>query len=79
LRLGDRRRALRALIEQDPTTALDMLADQAQRWATRHRTDQPLAGPIAAHWADRATATAGLLRIGARTHPSTGTGEEECR
>jgi hypothetical protein len=65
LRLGDRRRMLRALIDQDPAAALGLLADQATGWAHRHRTDTPLAGPIAAHWAGRSAATADLLRAAA--------------
>ena len=80
LRLGDRRRVLRALIEQNPATAVTMLADQAQRWAARHRADEPLCGPIATHWANRADATADLLRTGALTqHTATATREEQHR
>ena len=67
LRLGDRRRVLRTLIEQDPATAVGLLADQARGWAIRHRDDARAAGPIAIHWADRATATAQLLRDGVHT------------
>ncbi len=77
LRLGDRRRVLRALIEQDPAAALRMLADQARGWATRHRADTPLAGPIATHWADRATATAALLEDGAKAQSRGATGQED--
>jgi hypothetical protein len=79
LRLGDRRRVLRALIEQDPAATLRLLADQARDWATRHRSDAPLAGPSATHWADRATLTAALLKDGARAQPREATGKEDDR
>ena len=68
LRMGDRRRILRALVDQDPATTLNILTEWAEVWAIRHRADETVAGPIAAHWADRAAATAALLRTGARTH-----------
>lgn len=61
LRLGDRRRVLRALLEQDPALTLATLADQAREWLARHRADEPAIGPAARHWADRAAATADLL------------------
>jgi hypothetical protein len=66
LRVGDRRRMLLALLEQDPTTVAGLLADRAAGWAVRHRADTPVAGPIARHWAERATATADLLRAATR-------------
>jgi hypothetical protein len=65
LRLGERRRVLRALVEQDPAGTLTGLAEQAERWAARHNGDRPVAGPISAYWGDRAQATARLLRAGA--------------
>jgi TorA maturation chaperone TorD len=65
LRLGERRRVLRALVEQDPAGTLTAIAEQAQAWAARHDGDQPAAGPTAAYWGDRARATAQLLRAGA--------------
>ena len=68
LRLGDRRRMVRALIDADPARALGMLAERAHGWAARHREDQPLAGPIATHWAARAATTADLLATGATAH-----------
>ena len=64
LRLGDRRRMLRALVEQDPASSLAAIADQAERWAARHRDDEMAAGPAARHWAGRASATARLLHAG---------------
>ena len=75
LRLGDRRRVLRAVIGQDPATAVHLLADRAQAWAVRHQTDVRFAGPIAAHWADRATVTAGMLRGGPQEPSPAGTAE----
>lgn len=57
LRVGDRKRMLRALLEQDPFATLDWLAEHAQTWSARHAADQRLAGPVAAYWAERAAAT----------------------
>jgi TorA maturation chaperone TorD len=68
LRLGDRSQVLRALMEQDATTVSTLLADQAEAWARRHRADAPMTGPAARHWADRASATATLLRARKETH-----------
>jgi hypothetical protein len=62
LRLGDRRRMLHSLLEQNPATTLALLTDQAQIWASRHRADAPATGAIATHWAGRAAGTAALLR-----------------
>lgn len=66
LRMGDRTRMLRALLEQDPHAALTALADTAEGWAARHRDDEPVTGPIAVWWARRATGTATILRAAAR-------------
>lgn len=78
LRLGDRRRTLRALIDQDPAVTLGLLAEQATGWAGRHRTDAAAAGPIAVHWASRAAATADLLRAGAAgDHTAAGGWEQD--
>jgi TorA maturation chaperone TorD len=65
LRLGSRRAIVRALLEQDPATALATLAGQARGWLARHRADQPIIGPAAEHWAGRAAATAELLTAAA--------------
>jgi TorA maturation chaperone TorD len=67
LRLGDRRRILRALIEQDPARSLGMIAEMAQAWGARHQADEPVTGPIARHYAARARATADLLRAAVTT------------
>jgi hypothetical protein len=69
LRLGDRRRILRALVEQDPAGSLAALAEQAQAWADRHDADRPVAGPAAGHWAGRARDTARWLRAGGPGRP----------
>lgn len=61
LRLGDRRRILRTLLEQDPPRVLSGLAGLARRWAARHRADEPVTGPAATLLADRAATTARLL------------------
>lgn len=61
LRLGDRRRMFGVLFDQDPSATLGWLAGHAQIWANRHGADQPIAGPIATFWADRALATAAQL------------------
>jgi hypothetical protein len=72
LRLGDRRRVLRALLEQDPVRVMTVLARQARAWRRRHLADRPVSGPAAAHWADRAGAAARLLAAAAE--PATGDG-----
>lgn len=61
VRLGDRRRMLRALLEQDAESALAELVSQARTWVRRHHADEPVTGPIARHWATRALATVRLL------------------
>lgn len=61
LRVGDRRRMLRGLLEQDPPATLDWLGQQAKTWSARHAADERLAGPIAAYWAERAAATQAVL------------------
>lgn len=61
-RLGERRRVLRALIEQDAPGMLCWLSEQARSWASRHRADEVAMGAAARHWAERASTTAGQLR-----------------
>jgi hypothetical protein len=60
-RLGERRRVLRALLEQDAPAVLGWLAEQARAWADRHLADVAAAGVAGTYWADRASATAGQL------------------
>lgn len=57
MRIGDRRRMLRGLLEQDPFAMLGWLSEQARSWSARHAADEHLAGPVAAYWARRAAAT----------------------
>ncbi len=61
LRRGERRFALGALLEQDPTGTLGWLSDHAAGWARRHRCQPPVAHDPAPWWAARASHTAGVL------------------
>jgi hypothetical protein len=60
-RIGERRFALRAMLEQDPRATLSWLAGEAGRWQQRHRDRAP-GDEVAAWWAARAARTAQLLR-----------------
>ena len=60
-RIGERRFALRAMLEQDPRATLTWLAAEADRWQQRHRNRAP-AGEIAGWWAARAAQTGKVLR-----------------
>lgn len=62
LRLGERKFILRALFGQDATAVLEWLAEEASRWAERHRLRGEMLGAVAASWEERAEATANLLR-----------------
>jgi hypothetical protein len=62
LRLGDRRRMLRSLLEQEPRATLRWLVAHARQWELRHRADGHDVGAAAAFWADRAASTAAWLR-----------------
>ncbi len=62
LRLGDRRRMLRSLLEQEPAATLDWLIAHARQWEHRHRSDRDRVGASAAFWADRAASTVVWLR-----------------
>jgi hypothetical protein len=70
LRLGDRRRVLRSLIEQDAAAALAALTELARAWLARHLADEPAFGPATRHWAARAAATADLLAEARRDVPA---------
>lgn len=68
-RIGERRFALRSMLEQDPAATADWLRSEAARWADLHRTRQPAdaaagrpADPPARWWAGRARHTARALR-----------------
>jgi len=78
LRLGDRRRVLRALIEQDPAATLAALIQQAREWLARHRANEAAFGPAARYWGDRAAATVAML-IAARQNLPVETNEMEER
>ncbi len=61
-RVGERRYALRAMLDQDATATLAWLAGHASRWAALHAAQQPVAGPDPRHWwARRAARTARIL------------------
>jgi hypothetical protein len=60
-RIGERRFALRAMLEQDPRATLSWLAGEAGRWQQRHRDRAP-GDEVTAWWAARAARTAQLLR-----------------
>ncbi len=59
-RIGERRFALRAMIEQDPAATLAWLRREARRWQRRH-AGRPGAAAADAWWAARAARTARLL------------------
>lgn len=61
LRRGERRFALKAMLEQDAPATLDWLQRQASEWALQHRAGS--ADDITARWwADRASGTAEVLQ-----------------
>ena len=59
-RIGERRFALRAMLEQDPAATLGWLSRECQRWARRHASS-PASGLIGGWWAGRAASTGRLL------------------
>ena len=60
-RIGERRFALRAMLEQDPRATLAWLAGEAGRWQQRHRDRAP-GDQVTAWWPARAARTAQVLR-----------------
>jgi len=60
-RIGERRFALRAMLEQDPATTLTWLSRESGRWARRHASRAP-SDAVTQWWADRAGQTQRLLR-----------------
>jgi hypothetical protein len=56
-RIGERRFALRAMLEQAPAGTLLWLAGEAARWSRRHALASP-GDPVSAWWARRADRTA---------------------
>lgn len=62
-RIGERRFALRAMLESEPGRTAGWLAQQAARWSRRHLAVAP-GDPVQRWWADRATATVRILGAG---------------
>jgi Nitrate reductase delta subunit len=60
-RIGERRFALRAMLEQDPRATLGWLAGEAGRWQQRHRDRTP-GDDVTGWWAARAARTGQVLR-----------------
>ena len=62
VRAGERLFALRSLMGQDAAGALSRLASEADAWAALHRRRRAAHGAVADWWAERADASASLLR-----------------
>jgi hypothetical protein len=60
-RIGERRFALRAMLEQEPASTAEWLAGEADRWSARHLATWP-DDPVRQWWAARAARTAAMLR-----------------
>ena len=60
-RIGERRFALHAMLEQDPRATVAWLAGEADRWQQRHRDRAPR-DKVTRWWAARAARTAQVLR-----------------
>jgi hypothetical protein len=60
-RIGERRFALHAMLEQDPRATVAWLAGEAARWQQRHRGRAP-GDQVTGWWAARAARTAQVLR-----------------
>ena len=65
-RIGERRFALRAMIEQAPAATLSWLGAEAARWSQRHAAWAPC-DPAQQWWAQRAARTGHVLRTAATT------------
>jgi hypothetical protein len=63
-RIGERRFALRAMLDQAPARTLGWLAGEARRWQRRHAARAP-GDPAQRWWAERAGRTAALLTAAA--------------
>jgi hypothetical protein len=61
LRAGERAFALGSLLDQDPVATLGFLAEEAARWAARHRQTEAALGEVGRHWRGRAEVTRALL------------------
>lgn len=74
LRRGERRFALRCLLEQAPAETLSGLAAHARAWAARHEGHNGLSGPATARfWAGRAAVSAAVLATLAEAAAGTST------
>jgi hypothetical protein len=62
VRAGERTFALRSLMGQDASAALDWLATEADAWESLHTRRRETHGRVAVWWAARACSTARLLR-----------------
>jgi hypothetical protein len=60
-RIGERRFALGAMLDQDPHATLGWLAGEADRWQQRHH-DRALGDEVTLWWAARAARTGRVLR-----------------
>jgi Nitrate reductase delta subunit len=70
-RIGERRFALRAMLEQEPDGTCTWLAEEASRWAERHLAAGP-EDPVQQWWALRASVTAQVLGTSRRLHAAAG-------
>ena len=61
VRMGERSRMLRSMLEVDPGGTIAWLVDAADDAAGRHAALEPALGPVATHWRDRAAATSAAL------------------
>ena len=68
-RIGERRFALLAMLEQDPAATLTWLSRECGRWARRHAR-RPSPDAVTRWWAGRAAHTGRLLRHLAATPPA---------
>ena len=71
LRQGERRYALRALLNQDAPATLGWLAGLAEAWAGEHERSEPWLGAIAGFWRSRAEITALRLHEAAEVAAAT--------
>ncbi len=70
-RAGERRFALRAMLEQNAAGTLTGLASEARRWAHRHESEARTEHRVAGWWKARAQATATVLASSERRHLGT--------
>ena len=63
-RIGERRFALRALLDQAPAETLGWLAGEAARWSRRYASQGPGGDIVQAWWARRAGTSARILASG---------------